>query len=92
MSSLHVLLVCDCTMTISTIYLSDNVLQPLRLNNVDENVAREIDDNLVKDTDKEEILRRVIILLLVMCVAYQFGYLDSLILHSLFTGILESSC
>ncbi|XP_034243741.1 rho guanine nucleotide exchange factor 12-like, partial [Thrips palmi] len=32
---------------------------PLRLSNVDENVAREIDDNLVKDTDKEEILRRV---------------------------------
>ena len=37
------------------------VFQPLRLNNVDENVAREIDDVLLKDTDKEEILRKVMI-------------------------------
>lgn len=32
---------------------------PLRLNNVDENVAREIDDVLLKEADKEEILRKV---------------------------------
>ncbi|KAE8746758.1 hypothetical protein FOCC_FOCC006506 [Frankliniella occidentalis] len=32
---------------------------PLRLNNVDENVAREIDDVLLKESDKEEILRKV---------------------------------
>ncbi|XP_075211643.1 rho guanine nucleotide exchange factor 2 isoform X3 [Lycorma delicatula] len=32
---------------------------PLRLNNVDENVAREIDDVLLNESDKEEILRRI---------------------------------
>ncbi|XP_014249554.1 rho guanine nucleotide exchange factor 11 isoform X3 [Cimex lectularius] len=32
---------------------------PLRLNNVDENVAREIDDVLLKEFDKEEILRKI---------------------------------
>ncbi|XP_046751994.1 rho guanine nucleotide exchange factor 11 isoform X6 [Diprion similis] len=32
---------------------------PLRLNNVDENVAREIDDVLLKESDKEEILRKI---------------------------------
>ncbi|KAK4873317.1 hypothetical protein RN001_015346 [Aquatica leii] len=32
---------------------------PLRLNNVDENVAREIDDVLTRQFDKEEILRRI---------------------------------
>ncbi|XP_069677128.1 rho guanine nucleotide exchange factor 12 isoform X3 [Periplaneta americana] len=32
---------------------------PLRLNNVDENVAREIDDVLLKDSEKEEFLRRI---------------------------------
>lgn len=35
------------------------LLQPLRLSNVDENVAREIDDVLLKDSEKEEFLRRV---------------------------------
>lgn len=34
-------------------------MQPLRLSNVDENVAREIDDVLSKEYDKEEILRKV---------------------------------
>ncbi|XP_039278678.1 uncharacterized protein LOC111045203 [Nilaparvata lugens] len=34
-------------------------LQPLRLNNVDENVAREIDDCLLKESDKEEIMRKI---------------------------------
>lgn len=33
---------------------------PLRLNNVDENFAREIDDVLIRQFDKEEILRMVI--------------------------------
>lgn len=33
--------------------------QPLRLNNVDESVAREIDDVLLKESDKEEIMRKV---------------------------------
>lgn len=33
---------------------------PLRLNNVDENFAREIDDVLIRESDKEEILRMVI--------------------------------
>lgn len=37
------------------------MLQPLRLNNVDENVAREIDEVLLNEYDKEEILRKVII-------------------------------
>ncbi|XP_058799501.1 rho guanine nucleotide exchange factor 12 isoform X2 [Phymastichus coffea] len=32
---------------------------PLRLNNVDENVAREIDDVLLNEWDKEEILRKI---------------------------------
>ncbi|XP_044598640.1 rho guanine nucleotide exchange factor 11 isoform X2 [Cotesia glomerata] len=32
---------------------------PLRLNNVDENVAREIDDVLLRESDKEEILRKI---------------------------------
>ncbi|BES88384.1 Regulator of G protein signalling-like domain [Nesidiocoris tenuis] len=32
---------------------------PLRLNNVDENVAREIDEVLLKESDKEEILRKI---------------------------------
>ncbi|XP_015111917.1 rho guanine nucleotide exchange factor 12 isoform X6 [Diachasma alloeum] len=32
---------------------------PLRLNNVDENIAREIDDVLLKESDKEEILRKI---------------------------------
>ncbi|GLG94480.1 Uncharacterized protein GBIM_01690 [Gryllus bimaculatus] len=32
---------------------------PLRLNNVDENVAREIDDVLLNESDKEEILRKI---------------------------------
>ncbi|XP_044751624.1 rho guanine nucleotide exchange factor 12 isoform X2 [Coccinella septempunctata] len=32
---------------------------PLRLGNVDENVAREIDDVLMKEYDKEEILRKI---------------------------------
>ncbi|XP_046401357.1 rho guanine nucleotide exchange factor 11 isoform X3 [Ischnura elegans] len=32
---------------------------PLRLNNVDENVAREVDEVLLNEADKEEILRRV---------------------------------
>ena len=32
---------------------------PLRLNNVDENVASEIDDVLLKESDKEEKLRKV---------------------------------
>lgn len=36
------------------------VVQPLRLSNVDENVAREIDDVLLKESDKEEILRKVL--------------------------------
>jgi hypothetical protein len=31
----------------------------LRLNNVDENVAREIDDVLLKDSEKEDFLRKV---------------------------------
>jgi hypothetical protein len=31
----------------------------LRLNNVDENVAREIDDVLLKDSEKEDCLRKV---------------------------------
>jgi len=31
----------------------------LRLHNVDENVANEIDDVLLKESDKEEILRKV---------------------------------
>jgi len=31
----------------------------LRLNNVDENVAREIDDVLLKDLEKEDCLRKV---------------------------------
>jgi hypothetical protein len=31
----------------------------LRLNNVDENVAREIDDVLLKDAEKEDCLRKV---------------------------------
>jgi hypothetical protein len=35
------------------------VLQPLRLNNADENVAREIDDVLLKDSEKEDCLRKV---------------------------------
>lgn len=34
-------------------------VQPLRLHNVDENVANEIDDVLLKESDKEEILRKV---------------------------------
>lgn len=34
-------------------------MQPLRLNNVDENIAREIDDVLHKEFDKEEILRKI---------------------------------
>lgn len=38
---------------------------PLRLNNVDENFAREIDEVLLKESDKEEILRKVPILLLI---------------------------
>lgn len=37
-----------------------NILQPLRLNNVDENMAREIDNVLLKESHKEEILRKVI--------------------------------
>lgn len=32
---------------------------PLRLNNIDENFAREIDEVLLNDSDKEEILRKV---------------------------------
>ncbi|KAK6619065.1 hypothetical protein RUM44_003447 [Polyplax serrata] len=32
---------------------------PLRLNNVDENFAREIDDVLIRESDKEEILRMI---------------------------------
>ncbi|KYN28589.1 PREDICTED: rho guanine nucleotide exchange factor 12 isoform X5 [Trachymyrmex cornetzi] len=32
---------------------------PLRLHNVDENVANEIDDVLLKESDKEEILRKI---------------------------------
>lgn len=32
---------------------------PLRLNNIDENFAREIDDVLLHESDKEEILRKV---------------------------------
>ncbi|RZF41036.1 hypothetical protein LSTR_LSTR002668 [Laodelphax striatellus] len=32
---------------------------PLRLNNVDENVAREVDDCLLKESDKEEIMRKI---------------------------------
>ncbi|XP_012276921.1 rho guanine nucleotide exchange factor 11 [Orussus abietinus] len=32
---------------------------PLRLSNVDENVAREIDEVLLKESDKEEILRKI---------------------------------
>ncbi|XP_060520310.1 rho guanine nucleotide exchange factor 11 isoform X2 [Cylas formicarius] len=32
---------------------------PLRLNNVDENIAREIDDNLTKEYAKEEIMRKI---------------------------------
>ncbi|XP_043523811.1 rho guanine nucleotide exchange factor 11 isoform X2 [Frieseomelitta varia] len=32
---------------------------PLRLHNVDENVAHEIDDVLLKESDKEEILRKI---------------------------------
>lgn len=35
------------------------LLQPLRLSNVDESVAREIDDVLLKESHKEEILRKV---------------------------------
>lgn len=34
-------------------------LQPLRLSNVDENIAREIDEVLLKEWDKEEILRKI---------------------------------
>lgn len=34
-------------------------LQPLRLSNVDENVAREIDNELMREYDREEILRRI---------------------------------
>lgn len=33
--------------------------QPLRLSNVDENIAREVDDVLLQEYDKEQILRRV---------------------------------
>lgn len=33
--------------------------QPLRLTNVDENIAREVDDVLLQEYDKEQILRRV---------------------------------
>lgn len=33
--------------------------QPLRLNNVDENIAREIDEDLTKEYDKEEIMRKI---------------------------------
>ncbi|XP_011645376.1 rho guanine nucleotide exchange factor 11-like [Pogonomyrmex barbatus] len=32
---------------------------PLRLHNVDENIANEIDDVLLKESDKEEILRKI---------------------------------
>ncbi|XP_030755908.1 rho guanine nucleotide exchange factor 12 isoform X2 [Sitophilus oryzae] len=32
---------------------------PLRLNNVDENIAREIDDDLTKEYEKEEIMRKI---------------------------------
>jgi hypothetical protein len=35
------------------------LFQPLRLSNVDENVAREIDDVLLKESEKEEFLRKV---------------------------------
>jgi hypothetical protein len=38
---------------------SPPVLQPLKLNNVDEHVLHEIDDALQVDIDKEEILRKV---------------------------------
>lgn len=38
------------------------IFQPLRLMNVDENVAREVDEVLLRESDKEEILRRVSIL------------------------------
>lgn len=31
----------------------------MRLNNVDENIAREIDEVLSKESDKEEILRKI---------------------------------
>ncbi|KAF4529855.1 hypothetical protein B566_EDAN017676, partial [Ephemera danica] len=34
-------------------------LAPLRLSNVDENVAREVDEVLLRESDKEEILRKV---------------------------------
>lgn len=34
------------------------IFQPLRLNNVDENIAREIDDDLTKEYEKEEIMRK----------------------------------
>lgn len=34
-------------------------MQPLRLGNVDENIAREIDEVLTKEYDKEEILRKI---------------------------------
>ncbi|XP_032676783.1 uncharacterized protein LOC116846699 isoform X4 [Odontomachus brunneus] len=38
---------------------SDPSSLPLRLHNVDENVANEIDDVLLKESDKEEILRKI---------------------------------
>jgi hypothetical protein len=34
-------------------------LQPLLVPNVDENIAAEIDDALLHEVDKEEIMRRV---------------------------------
>ena len=42
------------------------VLQPLKLNNVDEHVLHEIDDALQVDIDKEEILRKVCLELLMI--------------------------
>lgn len=41
------------------------ILQPLRLNNVDENMAREVDEVLIKESDKQEILRKVSFYLLI---------------------------
>lgn len=46
--------------------LSSPVLQPLKLNNVDEHVLHEIDDALQVDIDKEEILRKVCLELLMI--------------------------
>lgn len=34
-------------------------MQPLRLSNVDENIAREVDEVMLKEYDKEEILRKI---------------------------------